>query len=72
MIVLYYKAIEIFIKPIRVHISKHKLSMGMNNKPGTRLALIPVQKDELLEDGGELHFVAGRVAHKIRQSFPDG
>ena len=71
MIVLYYDAIEILVELIRIYIHKEKLVCFVENKPSLRLALIPVQKDELLKDGGKFFFVPGLVAEKMRQSFPD-
>jgi hypothetical protein len=42
MIVLYYDAIEILVELVRVHVGEEKLRRSIENKPGKRLALIPV------------------------------
>ena len=47
------------------------MTRSIENKPGERLALLPVQKYELLKDGGEFFFVPGLVAQEAGESLPD-
>ena len=57
--ILYYDAIESFVELVGVHVGKKKLIWLVEDEPGERLALLPVQEDELLEDGGKLFFCSG-------------
>jgi hypothetical protein len=67
--ILYYDAIEIFIELIGVHVREEKLVRLVEDEPGERLALLPVQEYELLEDGGEFFFCSGACSSGSGREF---
>jgi len=60
--ILYYNAIELFLELVGVHVGKDKLIRGVDNEPGSRLAMLLVEEHELLKDSGELCLLPGLVA----------
>ena len=51
--------------------SEKQMIWSIENEPGKRLALLPVQKYELLKDGGEFFFVPGLVVQEAGESLQD-